>query len=404
MTVTGLALTGAQAADYSLTASSASGNIGAITPKALTAALTGTITKTYDGTTTATLTSANYAALTGVISGDTVALNTPTTATYASKNVGKSLGVTVTGLALTGAQAADYSLTASSASGNIGAITPKALTAALTGTITKTYDGTTTATLTSANYAALTGVISGDTVALNTPTTATYASKNVGNSLGVTVTGLALTGAQAADYSLNSTSAVGNIGAITPKALTAALMGTITKTYDGTINATLTSANYAALTGVISGDTVTLNTPASGTYAQKDAGSSLGVTVTGLALTGAQAADYSLAATTVTARIGTITPKALTAALTGTITKTYDGTTTATLTTANYNLTGVISGDTVSLNDPTSGAYASAGASSSTTTAIKVTVSGLALQNNLKGDYSLSSTSASANIGTINHK
>ena len=250
----------------------------------------------------------------------------------------------------------------------------------------------------------MTGVISGDTVALNTPTTGTYASKNVGNSLGVTVTGLALTGAQAADYSLNSTSAVGNIGAITPKALTAALMGTITKTYDGTINATLTSANYAALTGVISGDTVALNTPTTGTYASKNVGNSLGVTVTGLALTGAQAADYSLNSTSAVGNIGAITPKALTAALTGTITKTYDGTTTATLTTANYNLTGVISGDTVSLNDPTSGAYASAGASSSTTTAIKVTVSGLALQNNLKGDYSLSSTSASANIGTINHK
>jgi len=47
----------------------------------------------------------------------------------------------------------------------------------------------------------------------------------------------------------------------------------------------------------------------------------------------------------------------LTASLTGTVSKTYDGTLAATLADANYNLVGVLSGDTVVLNDPTSGVF-----------------------------------------------
>ena len=123
---------------------------------------------------------------------------------------------TVTGLTAIAKDAGAYNLTASGTltsdenyaitlgSGTL-TITPKALTAALTGSITKTYDGTTIATLTSANYGSLIGVVSGDTVGLNNPTGGTYAQKDVGSSLGVTVTGLALTGAQASDYSLSST-------------------------------------------------------------------------------------------------------------------------------------------------------------------------------------------------------
>src|SRR4029453_17548216 len=64
------------------------------------------------------------------------------------------------------------------------------------------YDGTTDATL---NFAgsALAGVISGDAVTLN-PSGATgkFASKDVGNNLTVTVSGLTLGGIQAGNYAL----------------------------------------------------------------------------------------------------------------------------------------------------------------------------------------------------------
>ena len=67
-----------------------------------------------------------------------------------------------------------------------------------------------------------------------------------------------------------------------------------------------------------------------------------------------------LAGNTLSANIGTITPATLTARLTGTVGKVYDGTTAATLTAANYTLSGVIGGDSVSLNDPTAGTFATA--------------------------------------------
>jgi outer membrane protein OmpA-like peptidoglycan-associated protein len=72
----------------------------------------------------------------------------------------------------------------------------------------------------------------------------------------------------------------------------------------------LTDGNYT-LTGVIVGDTVTLNDPSSGTYASASPGSGIAVSVHGLTLEGAEAGNYRLAKTTVTAGIGTITPGAV---------------------------------------------------------------------------------------------
>ena len=97
-------------------------------------------------------------------------------------------------------------------------VDPALLTPGLTGTISKTYDGTTAATLAAGNYT-LAGVISGDNVTLNDPTTGNYISKDVGTGIQVSVSGLQLGGAQAGNYTLASTAASGNIGTITPATL-----------------------------------------------------------------------------------------------------------------------------------------------------------------------------------------
>ena len=110
---------------------------------------------------------------------------------------------------------ANYTVTTQTASGTI---TPAALTASLIGTTSKTYDSTVSATLTAGNYV-LTGVLGPDTVALNDPTSGAYADGNARTNKRVTVTGLALTGADAGNYTVNSR-ASGNIGVITPAALT----------------------------------------------------------------------------------------------------------------------------------------------------------------------------------------
>ena len=60
--------------------------------------MTGSTSKTYDGTTNAMLGGGNYL-LTGVISGDAVALNDPASGQYGSKNVGTGILVTANGLA-----------------------------------------------------------------------------------------------------------------------------------------------------------------------------------------------------------------------------------------------------------------------------------------------------------------
>ncbi|HEY5072886.1 MAG TPA: filamentous hemagglutinin N-terminal domain-containing protein [Caulobacteraceae bacterium] len=80
-------------------------------------------------------------------------------------------------------------------------IDPKALVASLVGTVEKTYDGNTVATLTSANYS-LSGVIRGDDVSLNDPTVGVYGNPNVGQRR-VRVHGLFLTGAAAGNYTVN---------------------------------------------------------------------------------------------------------------------------------------------------------------------------------------------------------
>ena len=75
-----------------------------------------------------------------MISGDTVTLTTGgATGTFASRNAGTGITVTVAGLTIGGAQASDYTLTQPTASANI---TPVALTITAV-TNTKTYDATT---------------------------------------------------------------------------------------------------------------------------------------------------------------------------------------------------------------------------------------------------------------------
>jgi len=93
----------------------------------LTAGLTGTVSKPYDGSTTATLAAGNYT-LSGVVSGDTVTLNNPTSGTYDTRNQGTGKTVTVTGLAISGASATNYTLSSSSTSGAVGTISAATLT------------------------------------------------------------------------------------------------------------------------------------------------------------------------------------------------------------------------------------------------------------------------------------
>lgn len=131
--------------------------------------------------------------------------------------------------------------------------------------------------------------------------------------------------------------------------ITARLVGSVSKTYDGTATTALSAANYA-FSGSVDGDTVVVSTPTAGTYDSANAGAHKTVSASGLALTSAEndgkpVYGYRLASTTASGKIGTIDPKALSVTA-GDQATTY-GTALALGTTA-FTASGLINGDRIS--------------------------------------------------------
>jgi hypothetical protein len=173
-------------------ASASSASTLNITAKSLTASLTGTASKTYDGTTAATLAAGNYS-LPGVVSGDNVNLNNPTSGTYDTRNVGVGKTVSVIGLAISGSSAGNYALSTTSASAAIGTISQTNITVTAAAN-TKTYDGTTSAAATPAVTSG--GIQTGDAGHF----TETYDTQNVGTGKTLTPAGTVTDGNSGANY------------------------------------------------------------------------------------------------------------------------------------------------------------------------------------------------------------
>ena len=306
---TGLTLTGSGATNYSLSTTTLT-TTGDIARKTLT--LEGTagtqFTKTYDGTATVTQNLArgtNYR-LAGVVEGegtDIVALNeSAAQGAYATKDAqaaGAQQNVTFRNLALTGSGAANYTLAASKTFENAGRITPKELNLALMGgtRFDKTYDGNANVTqsLTKGTNYSLTGFVTGEgaDIELNA-VTGKYADKNAARDKAVTFGGLTLTGTGAGNYVLNSPTLTGT-GTIARRALTLGAVAAQTKTYDGTTAADASKFG-AALNNAVAGDSVTA-TATGAAYNDKNATAANRIDYTGVALAGADAGNYTLAAT-----------------------------------------------------------------------------------------------------------
>ncbi|UZE45618.1 YDG domain-containing protein [Selenomonas sputigena] len=309
---TGVGLAGSDAGNYTLAATTAQG-AGTIAKRALTVGEVTAQSKTYDGTTSAD-TSKFRAALGNLVAGEEGSVAaTATGATYNDKNVAAANKVSYTGVALQGTGAGNYSLAAMTAQG-AGSITPKELNLALVGgaRFDKTYDGNANVTQTLAkggNYT-LTGFVGteGDHLAL-AATTGTYtAGKDARTDKEVTFKNLTLTGMGAGNYTLDKTALTG-IGTIARRALTLGAVAAQTKTYDGT-RAADASKFRAALTGTIAGDNVTA-AAAGAAYNNKNVAAANRIDYTGVGLAGADAGNYSLAATTAQGA-GTITHRTLT--------------------------------------------------------------------------------------------
>ena len=352
----GFTISGGQSADYTL--AQPTGLSADITQAVLS--LTN-VTRVYDSLMDLPTASSAYT-LGGVFGSDAVSVNASgITGSYADKNVGTNKSVSLSGLALTGAQAADYTIASSLTNANIGTITKAPLTVTGIVALDKVYDATTHAGLDNSS-ATFGGLFAGDGVTLNTTgASATFNNKNVDTGKPVTASGYTASGTDFANYTF--TQPLPLSASITP--FTGISLSSVTKIYDGGTTLPPGGAAYG-LTGVLASDNVQVATGGlSGGYGTANVGMNLSVSLTGLAITGTDAANYSIGSTVTNQLIGTINPKLLTASIINTPTKTYDTLTSATLAALNFNLAGFVSGESATVTK-TSGTYSSANAGTPT--------------------------------------
>jgi len=288
VTGTGLVLTGADAGNY--TVNSTAMTTANITQRPLTVTAAG-VNKVYDGTTTATVTFSDNR-----IVGDSLTVSG--TASFANKVVGTAKPVTVTGIGISGADAANYSLSNTTASTSAN-ITARPLTVSATG-VDKVYDGNSTATVALSDNR-----VAGDAFT-DAYAAASFVNKNVGPAKAVSVSGISISGADAANYSLSNTTASATAN-ITARALNVSAAG-MNKVYDATTAATVTLSDNR-----VTGDVVT-ESYAAANFADPNVGNGKTVTVSGIAIAGADANNYSFNVTAATT--ASIAPRSTTATIT----------------------------------------------------------------------------------------
>ena len=339
-----------------------------VTPKTVTISNVTALNKVYDGTSTAYLSGGTYV---GLIPGDSVSVTG--TGSFASKNVGTGIAVTVGSSSLAGPSAPDYLPVL------LGSLNANITPATLSVTGTQVYNGT--AAFTPANL--VVSGVNGETFAASGA--APLASKNVQTSQGLaSVSGLALNpvnGDLLSNY-FPLTTANTSVS-VTPATLTA----TGTRVYNAT---TVFAAADLSVAGV-NGETFAPS--GAGTLSVKDVQTNAALgSVAGLTLSpvnGDSLSNYfpfTVANTSVT-----VTPAPLTLTGGSALSKVYDGTTVASL--SGGVMTGVFAGDTVGLTGL--GSFASKNVGN----AIPVLLGGNSLSGPSAPDYVLVAASPlSANI------
>lgn len=158
----------------------------------------------------------------------------------------------------------------------------------------KVYDGNANASVNlSGNF------ISGDDVSL-TYANAQFSDALAANGKTVTVTGIALAGAKASQYSIASNTATATAN-ITKKQLTVTGITAQNKAYDGTTLATLIGT--PALQGGVNSDPIVLGGSATASFATASAGNGITVNVLGYSVSGTGVDNYTLVQPTLSANI-----------------------------------------------------------------------------------------------------
>lgn len=203
---------------------------------------------------------------------------------------GDVAGITLSATRASGETVGTYAITALASGGKVAnydiSYVPGTFTISkkpLTGSITagnKLYDGTTAAAITKKT---LDGVVSEDDVTY-VGGTASFVDKNVGNGKNVTASGLYLIGADAGNYSVNTTA--NTTADITSRQLTISAIAS-NKVYDGVTTASVTLSDNRVV-----GDVLTAGY-ASANFADRNVGTAKTVNVEGISLTGTDAGNYT---------------------------------------------------------------------------------------------------------------
>jgi hypothetical protein len=360
VTVSGITISGIDAGNYTVNTSTTT--TADITARALlvTAAAAN---KIYDGTTAASVT-----LLDNRVSGD-VLTAASTSATFDTKDVGNGKTVTVNGITISGTDAGNYTVNTSTMT--TADITARALSVTATAA-NKVYDGTTVASVT-----LLDNRVSGD-VLTTASTSALFDDKNVGTGKTVTVNGITISGTDAGNYTVNTSTTT--TADITARGLLVTATA-LNKVYDGT-----PAASVTLLDNRVSGDVLTVAF-ASALFDDKNVGTDKTLTVSGITISGTDAGNYTVNTSTTTTADITVRTLLVTATAAN---KVYNGTTAASVTL----LDNRVSGDVLTV------AFTSATFDTKNVgTGKTVTVSGITISGTDAGNYSHNpTTSATADI------
>ena len=280
--VSGLTIGGTASGNYSLTQPTTNASIFALSISVTAAANS----KTYDGTNTA---AASPTITTGSLQGTDIA---GFSEIYDNKNVGTSKTLTPSGSVIDGNGGNNYTIAFFTA--NTGSISTRSITVTAAAN-TKTYDQTTSA-------AALPTITTGSLQGTDTAGfSETYSNKIVATGKTLTPAGSVNDGNSGNDYAVTFVPV--NTGVINTLSLTVSATG-VDKVYDGTTNATVTLTDNR-LSGDSFSDTYTM-----ASFADANVGSNKTVSVSGIAISGIDATNYTAnttASTTANITAGSLT-------------------------------------------------------------------------------------------------
>ncbi|MGB7325472.1 MAG: YDG domain-containing protein, partial [Rubripirellula sp.] len=224
-----------------------------------------------------------------------------TTGTFADKHAGAGKTVTLANSTYGGADVSNYDFTDQAAT--TADITPKSVSVSGLVAQDRVYDATSDAAV-DHSAATFNGIVAGDDLSAS-GTTGLFANKHIGTAKSVTLSGTTYGGTDVGNYVIADQTA--STADITPFSVVIAGITADDKVYDSQTTATLSGT---ATANTFAGDDVLLETHFIANFASADAADGQSVSVSGFALSGSDANNYSLGQPT--GLTADITPAALT--------------------------------------------------------------------------------------------